>query len=72
MKTVPEVCSLIQKELSARRTKLNNILDQLHSLKSRKEVTEEMKVSLVKYATEINEHKAVMSTLENLLNQIGR
>lgn len=71
MKTTPEIMALINSEISKRSNKIQTVIEQLQILKNRKEVTEDMKVSLIKYATEISEHKAVINSLKDILLQIG-
>lgn len=72
MKTLQEVVNLLNVEMSQRRTRIQELVQNLQSLKNKQEITEQMKVELIKYATEIQEHRGVINTLQGILNKIGQ
>lgn len=71
MKTTPEIVVIINKSREKHRKQIDEIIERLSILKGKKEITEDMKVALIKYATELSEHKSVIHTLDDILLQIG-
>lgn len=67
-----KINTIINNEIANRKKEISLIIKNLEDLKNidKSKVSEQMKVNLIKYATEINEHKAVINVLERILLQI--